>query len=836
MKTLLLYTICLLLSLNVNAQTHKTYSFKVKGSCEMCKERIEQAAKTAGAININYNLATQVLSFSLDNEKLNVADIEKAVANIGHDTEHFSSPDKTYNELPDCCHYTRGNQFNTSKNLLRGIILEENTSGKMMPIAHVNVHDLVNEFSVQTNAKGAFEIPFQSATYLSINHVNFKKDSIEVNENEFLTITLSHKGKNSLDDVVVTVKRSRYMSSTIISNQINLGTKELTKAACCNLSESFETSPTVDVSYADAVTGIKQIQLLGLAGSYTQTITENTPEYRGVAGNMGFNFIPGPWIENIQVTKGIGSVVNGYESIAGQINVELKKPNQKQPFFINGYVNTMGRMEGNFVTSKQLNDKWSTATLVHANGVIAKNDMNKDGYLDIPKGHQINIANRWDYSNKNGLGIHWILKGVSDRRIGGNKNFTTADKLTTNNYGVMLNNDALNATAKIGYIFPKYKHRSIGLILSGSYSNINNVYGLTNYKAKQTGFYSNLIYQSIINNTNHKFKTGLSIVADDVKEHVFNKHYNRKELVPGAFFEYTYTVTPNLSLIAGIREDYHNNFGWITTPRLHVKYDATNNTIFRFAVGTGFRLANIFTENSNAFISSRQFFIDNPTNNYEYGLEPEKAVNFGLSFMQKFRTNNKESFFTLDLYRTSFSQQTVVDYDKNPQEIHFYNLKGKSFSNTVMAELNFYILQNLATRIAYRFLDVQTDYTTGRLQKPLQSQHRAFINLEYELSKGWLVDFTTQWMSEKRIPSTTANPINKRFAAYSPNYFQMAAQITKKFKSGFELYVGGENLTNYKQHHLFIDGKNPFGNYFDGSLVWGPAIGAMIYTGFRYSF
>ncbi|HNF30060.1 MAG TPA: hypothetical protein PLY81_07250, partial [Chitinophagaceae bacterium] len=205
MKTLLLYTICLLLSLNVNAQTHKTYSFKVKGSCEMCKERIEQAAKTAGAININYNLATQVLSFSLDNEKLNVADIEKAVANIGHDTEHFSSPDKTYNELPDCCHYTRGNQFNTSKNLLRGIILEENTSGKMMPIAHVNVHDLVNEFSVQTNAKGAFEIPFQSATYLSINHVNFKKDSIEVNENEFLTITLSHKGKNSLDDVVVTV-------------------------------------------------------------------------------------------------------------------------------------------------------------------------------------------------------------------------------------------------------------------------------------------------------------------------------------------------------------------------------------------------------------------------------------------------------------------------------------------------------------------------------------------------------------------------------------------------------------------------------------------------------
>lgn len=802
----------------------------------MCKERIEEAAKKAGATNVKYDLATQTLSFSLENTKTSVEVIEKSVANIGHDTEHFSAPDNTYSELPDCCHYTRGNQFNSSSNILRGIILEENTKGKMIPIAHVTVLDLVNQFSVQTNAKGAFEIPFQSPTYFTLHHVNFKKDSIEVGENEFLTITLHHKNKNSLDEVTVTVKRSRYVSSTIITNQINLGTKELTKAACCNLSESFETSPTVDVSYSDAVTGIKQIQLLGLSGSYTQTITENTPEFRGVASNMGFSFIPGPWIENIQVTKGIGSVVNGYESIAGQINVELKKPNQKTPYFINGYINQMGRMEGNFVSSNKLNDKWSTATLVHANGVAFKTDMNNDGYLDIPKGHQINIANRWDYLNNKGLSVHWIVKGVSDRRIGGNKNFTTSDKLTTNNYGVILENDALIATAKIGYIFPKYKHRSIGLILSGSYSNINNIYGLTNYKAKQSGFYSNLIYQSIINNTNHKFKTGISLVADDVKEHVFAKHFNRKEFVPGAFFEYTYTVTPDFSLIAGIREDYHNNFGWITTPRLHLKYDITKNSILRFAVGTGFRLANIFIENSNAFISSRNFYIDNPTNNYEYGLEPEKAVNFGLSFMQKFRTHNKESFITVDAYRTSFSQQTVVDYDQNPQEIHFYNLNGKSFSNTLMAEVNLYILQNLATRFAYRFLDVQTDYKQARLQKPLQSQHRAFINLEYELRKGWVIDFTTQWLSEKRIPSTKSNPVNKQFAAYSPSYFQMAAQITKKFNNGFELYVGGENLTNFQQHHLFIDGKNPFGNYFDGSLVWGPAIGAMIYTGFRYSF
>ena len=836
MKKFLLYTIGILLSINTMAQSLHEYSFRVKGSCEMCKERIENAAQKAGAKNVKYDLATQLLSFKIDTKTLTKADIEKAVATAGHDTEGVSATDKAYNELPECCHYKRGSDFNTTPNLIRGIILEENDNGKMIPIANVSIHDTKYEYTVQSDAKGAFEIPYQAPSYLAINHVNFKKDSIDINGPEFLTITLRHHKKNSLDEVVITVRRSKYLSSNIITSQINIGQKELSKAACCNLSESFETSPTVDVNYTDAVTGVKQIQLLGLAGSYTQLITENTPEFRGIAGNMGFAFTPGPWIDNIQVTKGIGSVANGYESIAGQINVELKKPNQKKPFFINGYFNQMGRIEANLVTSHQLNDKWSTATLAHANAVLFKTDMNNDGFLDIPKGHQINVANRWEYANKKGLTMHWIIKAVSDRRIGGNTNFTKNDKLTTNSYGVMLNNDALIATTKIGYIFPKQKYSSIGLILSANYSDINNIYGLTNYKAKQKGIYGNLIFQSIIGNTNHKYKAGLSFVGDNIRESVFGNKYKSNEIVPGGFFEYTFTATPHLSFIAGIREDYHNEFGWITTPRLHIKFDASKNSIFRFAAGTGFRVANIFIENSNAFISSRNFKIDNPTNNYAYGLNPEKAFNFGMSFMQKFKTNNKESFFTIDVYRTTFSQQTVVDYDYNPQEIHFYNLNGKSFSNTIMAELNTYLFNDLGVRVAYRFLDVQTDYKNGMMQKPLQSQHRAFINLEYEFKQGWSADFTTQWLSKKRIPNTSSNPVHLQFDEYSPSYFLMSAQITKKFKNGFDWYVGGENLTNYTQKQLFIDKNNPFGNYFDGSLVWGPTIGMMIYTGFRYAF
>ncbi|TXH22209.1 MAG: TonB-dependent receptor [Chitinophagaceae bacterium] len=830
----ILFVVLILISINIHAQTLTPITFHAKGDCEMCKERIEEAAKKAGAKNVHYDLSKQLVSAKIDAQKTTLDAVEKSVADAGHDTEKFKAPDEVYSKLPDCCHYIRDNKFSKAPNLLRGLILEENINGKMTPIPNVTIKDVANNFSIQTNEKGGFEIPYEKPTFFSLSHISFNKDSVPVNSTEFLTILLQHKANNKLEVVTVTGTRNRYLSSTSINNQLNLGVKELTKAACCNLSESFETSPSVDVSYSDAVTGIKQIQLLGLSGSYTQTITENTPEFRGISSNMGFSFIPGPWIENIQVTKGIGSVINGYESIAGQINVELKKPNQKSPLFVNGYINQMGRLEGNIVSSTKINDKWSTATLLHGNGVLLKNDMNNDGFLDIPKGHQLNIANRWEYVNGKGLNIHWILKAVSDRRIGGESDFTKADKLTTKSYGVLLDNDAFNGTAKIGYIFPEKKHQSIGLILSGNYSKINNIFGLTNYKAKQSGFYGNLIYQSIIGNDNHKFKTGISFVHDNTSENVFAKQYNRNENVPGGFFEYTFTATPQLSFVAGIREDYHNDYGWITTPRLHVKFDATDNTIFRLAAGTGFRVANIFADNTNAFISARKFIID-PSGKTDYGLAPEKAINYGISFMQKFKTHNKESHFTIDAYRTTFKQQTVVDYDQNPQEIHFYDLDGQSFSNTIMTELNLNVLKNLAARMAYRYLDVQTDYKKGRMQKPLQSQHRAFINLAYELNNGWSIDYTTQWLSKKRIPFTGSNPQNLQMNAYSPSYFQMSAQVTKKLNNGLELYLGGENLTNYRQKHLFIDEKNPFGQHFDGSLVWGPALGAMAYFGFRYN-
>jgi len=273
----------------------------------------------------------------------------------------------------------------------------------------------------------------------------------------------------------------------------------------------------------------------------------------------------------------------------------------------------------------------------------------------------------------------------------------------------------------------------------------------------------------------------------------------------------------------------------VTTPRAHIKYDFSPRTNLRVSGGSGFRVSNIFAENIGVFVSSRKYQILNPSNQFGYGLDPEKAWNYGLNFIHNFKINGHKGSIAFDAYRTQFANQTVTDLDANPQSILFYNLKGKSYSNSIQTELNYEIVPKFDLRMAYRWLDVKTNYQNGLLEKPFTAKHRAFINLAYETENKWKFDYTVQWLSKKRIPQTNGNPVQMQMDAYSPSYFQMAGQISKQFSKRLEVYLGGENLTNFVQMHRIIDAANPFGDYFDGSMVWGPVVGKMIYAGLRFS-
>lgn len=632
-----------------------------------------------------------------------------------------------------------------------------------------------------------------------------------------------------LNAVNVEAKQDASMYSTIkpINTEI-LGKKELLKAACCNISESFSTNASVDVAFTDAVSGAKKIQMLGLDGVYTQVLSENMPMLRGLSAAYGLNYIPGTWIENIMVTKGTGSVVNGYESISGQINLEFLKPEeQKKRFFLNVYGNHKGRAEANIHFAPKLNEKWHTMLFTHASSNTMKQDMNKDGFLDMPLTQQYSVFNRWNYHNQKNFEAQFGIKGLYESRQGGQSSFRyNSDHGTTKAYGIGINTRQLEYFSKTGFLFPSKPYKSIGVQTSGKIQQQDMYFGIRKYTGEQKSFYANIIYANIIKTTDHKYKIGASYMLDDYREKFNDSLFARTERVPGIFAEYTYTHAENFSMVAGVREDYHNIHGLQFTPRLHLRYNPLKKTTVRLSGGRGFRSPNVIVENQSVFASSRKVV-------FKENIKAEIAWNYGFSFNQQFKLFSREAFINLDLFRTDFENQLVVDVDQHVNKVVFYNLKGKSYSNSLQVDFGFEPIKDFAVKLAYKWYDVKTTYNYELLDKPYIPKHRIMANLAYSTyMEIWKFDFTTNWFGQSRLPSTVLSPVEYQLPKQSKSYFLLQAQVTKKFRK-FELYLGCENGLNYMQKNPVIASESPFGENFDASMVYAPIEGRIIYAGLR---
>jgi len=726
-----------------------------------------------------------------------------------------------------------------SQTELKGVVMTEDGPNHG-PIEGASVYWQDTQIGTMTNEEGAFSIPFKKEhNYLIISYVGFKSDTLEIHSNKPIKHHLVEA--NELDEVVIKGKKSNLNVSYFGAHNIeNMNEGELLKAACCNLSESFETNPTIDVSFTDAVTGTKQIQMLGLTSPYIQLTQENIPAIRGAAQVYGMSFIPGTWVQSIQITKGAGSVINGFESITGQINTELKKPDTAEKFFLNLFASLNGRMEVNMHSNVQVKDKLSTGLYAHVNMRKAKVDGNNDSFLDSPLGRQINIMNRWKYyDGKEGWQSSLMLRFLNDEKQAGEIGFEpNTHKGSTTFWGSEINTKRYETYFKLGKVNPDIPYQSFGYQAAYSYHKQDSYFGLKEYGITHSSFYTNALFQSILSNTYHQFKTGISYTYDDYKEQVLRNNYARTDQTIGGFFEYNFDNEEKISINAGLRADYHNHWGFFLTPRLHMRYQAFTKTSLRVSAGRGKRTANIFAENQKIFATNREILIT-PNNGSAYGLQPETAWNYGFSLLQGFQLLEREGDITLDFYRTDFTNQVVIDYE-NPQEISFYNLNGQSFANSFQLSANYELLPSLDMRLAFKYYDVQTQYKTQQLANPLQAKNRFFINLAYhttekENGSQWLFDYTFNWVGEQRLPNTESDPLNSfQIPSYSPNYSLMNTQITKNFNKQFSMYIGGENLTGFTQEKPIFGYNDPFGENFDSSLVYAPIHGQMVYIGLRY--
>ena len=615
-----------------------------------------------------------------------------------------------------------------------------------------------------------------------------------------------------LQNVTITSRRSgtRRMGGAV--NGVLINREELFKAACCNLGESFTTNPSVDVNYSDAATGAKQIKLLGLSGTYVQMLTENLPNFRGAAAPYSLDYVPGPWMNSIQVSKGSSSVRNGYESITGQIDVEYLKPDNDEGVTVNLYGGTLGRLEANADANVHLDDKLSTEVLLHYQDDLGHHDMNDDGFLDQPNVRQWNLQNRWKWK-----GDHYLFHGgfgmVKEKREGGQTNTHHPTPNTHHPYLININTDRYEGYMKHAFILDPEHGTNIALMGNASMHLLDANYGEKHYSVNQKNVYAQLLFETNFTEQ-HNLSAGLSLNYDYLTK-------DDKETTPGAYAQYTYNLNDKIVAMAGIRADHSSRFGTFVTPRFHLKLTPSEIVSLRLSAGKGYRTVHALAENNNLLASGRQLVIDD--------LEQERAWNYGISSSFYIPLFDKTLKLNAEYYHTHFSQQAVIDYDSNPSLIRITNLDGKSYSNTVQVDATYPIVKGLELTAAWRWNDVKCTYGGKLMEKPLTSKYKGLITASYKTPLGlWQVDATLQLNGGGRMPTPVNGLWDERFQAYE----QVSAQITRWFRH-FSVYIGGENLTGFRQKQTIINAADPWSNSFDPTMVWGPVHGAMFYAGVR---
>lgn len=715
-----------------------------------------------------------------------------------------------------------------------GTVYDLKTNEKL---AYVNLFWLNTNKGTSTDINGKFSLNANSKNNkLVLSYIGYYNDTIEVKPNSKDIKLYLKENTTLLKQVTINErKQSSFMSKMSIEQKEVISSEGLKHLACCNLGESFENTASVDVGYSDAVSGSKQIQLLGLTGVYSQLLLENMPFLRGLSAPFGLGYVPGSWMESISISKGVANVLNGYETVTGQINLEYDKPMNADPFFLNLYMNSELKGELNLKSNIKINDRLYTGLLLHSSLNWQEIDhLGMDGFMDYPKQSQFNVANRWQYEGKK-FHSHTLVNYLHERRTGGQLGFKHDMKGDTSLYGLGGDVDRLHFFTKNGWMIGH--SGSIGTQITGTYFKNNQFFGLNNYMGEQGDLYGNFIFANETRHA-HQYTVGLSMRYTNLKEDYlangngtffnssnspFKNAFFKEEVVPGAFGQFSFIYGQKFTATAGLRYDYNSHYQEsLITPRFHFRWKIMEDLILRGAAGKGYRSANVIADNFGILASSRQIIINED-------LKMEDAFNGGLNIHKSFKTKDEREFsITMDYYYTNFLNQVVMDLDQDPRKAIFYNLDGKSYSNSFQMDVKLEPVKSFTITLAGRYNDVKTTYNGELAEKPYVSKLKGLVVLSYKTKYDkWMFDLTTQFNGKQRIPLNLGAK-----QGYSDPYIFMLGQVTRKFKN-FDVYVGCENITNYVQETPIIGADRPFSNNFDASVVYAPVMGRLFYAGLR---
>lgn len=632
--------------------------------------------------------------------------------------------------------------------------------------------------------------------------------------------------EQQMDEVTVAARQLGTKPLTGAVGGVVIGREELFKAACCNLGESFTTNPSVDVNYSDAATGAKQIRLLGLSGIYVQMLTENLPNFRGAAAPYALDYVPGPWMKSIQVSKGSSSVRNGFESITGQIDIEYLKPDDDQGVTVNLFGNSMGRLEANADANVHVGSRLSTEVLAHAQQDYGHHDQNSDGFLDQPNVGQWNLQNRWKWRGDHYL-FHGGMGALKETREGGQMPLTPVPR-----YQIGIGTERYEGYMKHAFILDAEQGTNIAFMGNLSSHRTDALYGMKHYEAHERNAYAQLLFETNFTEQ-HNLAAGFSLNHNELTETldaggaaVGSYPSLPSETTVGTYAQYTFTPSDKITAMAGLRADHSSRFGTFFTPRFHLKLTPSEIVSLRLSAGKGYRSVHALAENHNLLASGRQLVVDD--------LQQEMAWNYGASASLYIPLFGNSLKMNVEYFHTHFYRQAIIDYDSNPSQIHVSNLNGKSYSNTLQVDATYPVVEGLELTAAWRLNDVKTTYGGKLMEKPLTSRYKGLLTVSYKTPLGlWQFDATLQMNGPGRMPTPyTLVDGSPSWDECFPAYEQLSAQATRWFRH-FSIYIGGENLTGFRQQVTIIDASHPWSSTFDPTMVWGPVQGAMGYAGVR---
>ena len=765
---------------------------------------------------------------------------------------------------------------------LRGVVRDADKQ----PLIGASVYWAGTTIGAGTDAQGAFQLHrVKGYDRLVASYLGYINDTIRVESGvDKVEFTLRSEGV-ALEDVVVEgnlsgnfVKRDGIVKGEMISFA------GLCKMACCNLAESFENSASVTVGYSDAISGARQIKMLGLAGTYTQILDENRPIMRGLSAPYGLSYTPGMWLNSIQVSKGVASVTAGHEAITGQINLEHRKPTDDERLFVNLYLDDELRPEANISTAFPVtkDKKLSSVILLHGSTDTdaRKMDHNHDHFRDLPKSDQINVANKWLYSADNGTQVRWGWKFVQENRLGGMLDFKNTAAMREDMaqnwdweaedkpmplYGSHIRNRNANGYIKIGMpVGPSVydpdeqdeMRSNLAFVADFDHFDEDAYFGLNTYEGNQNAAALNLMY-------NHYFTYRSSLIVgvqghlDYYREKLLNPtpwiaansvrnyDFDRNEREAGAYAEYTYAIKDKFSVVAGLRGDYNHYYDrFFLTPRGHLKWNITPSTTLRASGGLGYRSTNVITDNIGVLATGREIRLaDFRNGRLEYvdlnGLDRmEKALTVGGSLTQTFGlVNPGDATLSFDYFRTQFYNSVVADQEMYADRIVFYDTDGRSYTDTYQIDFSWSPVERLDIFATFRYTDSEMTIKrpgggSARVERPLVSQYKTLLNIQYATKfRRWVFDATAQLNGPARIPTQDGDLAND---SYSPRYPMFFAQVSRKVGK-FDIYAGCENIADYRQKEPILHADNPYSVGFNSMNVWGPLMGRKFYVGLRFN-